>query len=101
MERVGILIIAGVLFGIGVMGIAYNRRNLILILASIELMLLGVNMNFIVYAGIYGNMTGQIIALLVITVAAADTAIGLAIIVIYSRVTETVEMRGMTGILAG
>jgi NADH-quinone oxidoreductase subunit K len=79
------LVLAAILFTIGVLGIFINRKNIIVILMSIELILLAVNINFVAFSAYLGNMVGQVFALFVLTVAAAEAAIGLAILVVYFR----------------
>ena len=79
------LVLAGVLFAISIIGIFLNRKNVIVILMSIELMLLAVNINFVAFSAFLGNLVGQVFALFVLTVAAGEAAIGLAILVIYFR----------------
>jgi NADH-quinone oxidoreductase subunit K len=79
------LVIAGLLFLLGVLGIFINRKNVIVILMSIELMLLAVNINFVAFSAYLGDLAGQVFSLFVLTVAAAEAAIGLAILVIYFR----------------
>ncbi|MCX5493161.1 NADH-quinone oxidoreductase subunit NuoK [Kaistia dalseonensis] len=79
------LSVAAVLFTIGVFGIFLNRKNVIVILMSVELILLAVNINFVAFSSFQGDLVGQIFALLVLTVAAAEAAIGLAILVVYYR----------------
>ena len=79
------LTVAAVLFSIGIFGIFLNRKNVIIILMSIELILLAVNINLVAFSVHLGDMVGQIFAMLVLTVAAAEAAIGLAIIVVYFR----------------
>jgi NADH-quinone oxidoreductase subunit K len=79
------LAVAAIVFTIGVLGIFLNRRNVIIILMSIELILLSVNINFVAFSAYLGNLIGQIFALFVLTVAAAEAAIGLAILVVYFR----------------
>jgi len=79
------LTLAAILFSLGIFGIFINRKNVIVILMSIELMLLAVNINFVAFSSHLGDLTGQIFALLVLTVAAAEAAIGLAIVVVYYR----------------
>ena len=79
------LTVAAILFTIGVVGIFLNRKNVIIILMSIELILLAVNINLVAFSTHLGDITGQIYALLVLTVAAAEAAIGLAILVVYYR----------------
>ena len=79
------LTLSSLLFVIGVCGIFLNRKNVITILMSIELILLSVNINFVAFSVQLGDLTGQIFAIFVLTVAAAEAAIGLAILVIYFR----------------
>jgi NADH-quinone oxidoreductase subunit K len=79
------LALAAILFTIGVLGIFLNRKNVIIILMSIELILLAVNINFVAFSAYQGNLIGQVFALFVLTVAAAEAAIGLAILVVYFR----------------
>ena len=79
------LIVAAVLFTIGVLGIFVNRKNIIVILMSIELMLLAVNINLVAFSSFQHNLIGQIFTMIVLTVAAAEAAIGLAILVVYFR----------------
>ncbi|ADP72809.1 NADH-ubiquinone oxidoreductase chain 4L [Rhodomicrobium vannielii ATCC 17100] len=79
------LTVAAILFTLGAFGIFLNRKNVIIILMSVELMLLAVNINLVAFSAYLNDLTGQIFALMVLTVAAAEAAIGLAIIVIYHR----------------
>ena len=79
------LIVAAILFTIGVLGIFLNRRNVIIILMCIELILLAVNINFVAFATHMGDLAGQVFALFILTVAAAEAAVGLAILVVYFR----------------
>ena len=79
------LAVAAILFTIGVFGIFVNRKNVIVILMSIELILLAVNINFVAFSSFLNDIAGQVFALLVLTVAAAEAAIGLAILVTYFR----------------
>ena len=79
------LTVAAVLFTLGVFGIFLNRKNVIVILMSVELILLAVNLNLVAFSAFLGDLTGQIFALLVLTVAAAEAAIGLAILVVFYR----------------
>ncbi len=79
------LALSAALFTIGVFGIFVNRKNIIVILMSLELMLLSVNINLVAFAAFNGNIIGQIFAMLVLTVAAAEAAVGLAILVTYFR----------------
>jgi NADH-quinone oxidoreductase subunit K len=79
------LTVAAILFTLGVFGIFLNRKNVIVILMSVELILLAVNLNLVAFSAHLGDLVGQIFALLVLTVAAAEAAIGLAILVVYNR----------------
>ena len=87
------LILAVTIFTIGVVGIFLNRKNIIVILMSIELMLLAVNINLVSFSIYLNDLTGQIFAIFILTVAAAETAIGLAIIVIYYRNSGTIRVQ--------
>ena len=86
------LILAAVLFTIGVFGIFLNRKNVIVILMSIELLLLAVNINLVAFSSFQGDLVGQIFTLIVLTVAAAEAAIGLAIVVVYFRNRGTIDV---------
>jgi NADH-quinone oxidoreductase subunit K len=86
------LILAALLFTIGVFGIFINRKNVIIILMSIELILLAVNINLVAFSAFLGDLTGQVFALFVLTVAAAEAAIGLAILVVYFRNRGTIAV---------
>lgn len=79
------LVLAGLLFTIGVFGIFLNRKNVIVILMSIELMLLAVNINFVAFSSYMGDLSGQVFTMFILTVAAAEAAIGLAILVTFFR----------------
>jgi len=79
------LVVAALLFTIGMAGIILNRKNVIIILMSVELILLSVNINLVAFSSFLGDLTGQVFALLILTVAAAEAAIGLAILVTYFR----------------
>jgi NADH-quinone oxidoreductase subunit K len=79
------LTVAAILFTLGIFGIFLNRKNVIIILMSVELMLLAVNINFVAFSTHLGNLLGQVFAMFVLTVAAAEAAIGLAILVVYFR----------------
>ena len=79
------LTVSAILFTLGVFGIFLNRKNVIVILMCVELMLLAVNINLVAFSVYQGNVTGQVFAMLVLTVAAAEAAIGLAILVAYFR----------------
>ncbi len=86
------LTVAAALFTIGIFGIFLNRKNIIIILMSIELILLSVNVNLVAFSAFLGDMSGQVFALLVLTVAAAEAAIGLAILVVYFRNRGTIAV---------
>lgn len=94
------LTVSSILFALGAGGIFMNRKNLISILMSIELMLLAVNINFVAFSAFSGNVAGQVFALFVLTVAAAEAAIGLAILVAFFKnrgtiaVDEISELKG-------
>ena len=79
------LTVAAILFTLGIFGIFLNRKNVIIILMSVELMLLAVNLNLVAFSTFLGDLVGQIFAMFVLTVAAAEAAIGLAILVVYFR----------------
>jgi NADH-quinone oxidoreductase subunit K len=79
------LSVGAILFTLGVFGIFINRKNVIVILMSVELILLAVNINLVAFSAFLGDLVGQVFALLVLTVAAAEAAIGLAILVVYYR----------------
>jgi NADH-quinone oxidoreductase subunit K len=79
------LTVAACLFTLGMFGIFLNRKNVIIILMSVELMLLAVNINLVAFSHFHGDLVGQVFAIFVLTVAAAEAAIGLAIIVVYYR----------------
>lgn len=94
------LVVGAILFTLGVLGIFINRKNIIVILMSVELILLSVVINFVAFSIFLGDMVGQIFALFVLTVAAAEAAIGLAILVIYFRNRGTIavdDVRQMRG----
>ncbi|MDR2240109.1 MAG: NADH-quinone oxidoreductase subunit NuoK [Zoogloeaceae bacterium] len=86
------LILGAILFSIGVAGIFLNRKNLIILLMSVELMLLAVNMNFIAFSHFLGDMGGQVFVFFILTVAAAEAAIGLAILVVLFRNLRTIHV---------
>ena len=79
------IIVSAILFVLGVLGIFLNRKNVIVILMSVELMLLAVNINLVAFSAHLGDLVGQVFAMFVLTVAAAESAIGLAILVVYFR----------------
>ena len=86
------LTVAAILFTIGVFGIFLNRKNVIVILMAIELILLAVNLNLVAFSAFLHDLTGQIFAMFVLTVAAGEAAIGLAILVIYFRSRGTIAV---------
>lgn len=86
------LTVAAILFTIGVFGIFINRKNVIIILMAIELILLAVNINLVAFSAFLGDLVGQVFALFVLTVAAAEAAIGLAILVVYFRNRGTIAV---------
>ena len=89
------LFVAAVLFTIGVFGIFLNRKNVIVILMSIELILLSVNINFVAFSSFLHDLVGQVFALFILTVAAAEAAIGLAILVVYFRNRGTIAVENV------
>jgi NADH-quinone oxidoreductase subunit K len=86
------LILGAVLFAISVVGIFLNRKNVIILLMAIELMLLAVNMNFIAFSHYLNDMSGQVFVFFILTVAAAESAIGLAILVVLFRNLQTINV---------
>jgi NADH-quinone oxidoreductase subunit K len=86
------LTVAATLFVIGVFGLFLNRKNVIIMLMSIELMLLAVNINLVAFSSFLGDLVGQVFTLFVLTVAAAEAAIGLAILVCFFRVRGTIDV---------
>src|SRR5581483_3135559 len=86
------LTVAAILFTLGIFGIFLNRKNVIVILMSIELMLLAVNLNFVAFSSFHADLVGPIFALIVLTVAAAEAAIWLAIVVVYFRNSRTSDV---------
>jgi NADH-quinone oxidoreductase subunit K len=86
------LVLGALLFAISVVGIFMNRRNIIILLMAIELMLLAVNLNFIAFSHFLGNIAGQVFVLFILTVAAAESAIGLAILVVLFRNLSTIDV---------
>lgn len=89
------LIVAALLFGLGIAGIIINRKNLITLLMSIELILLAVNTNFVAFSYFLNNYTGQIFVFFVLAVAASEAAIALAILVVLYRQRETIEVQDL------
>ncbi|HWU95186.1 NADH-quinone oxidoreductase subunit NuoK [Sphingomonas sp. NPDC092331] len=86
------LVVSAILFTLGVLGIFMNRKNLIVILMAIELILLSVNLNLVAFSNALGDLVGQVFAMFVLTVAAGEAAIGLAILVIYFRGRGTISV---------
>ena len=89
------LTLGAILFAISMVGIFMNRRNIIVILMAIELMLLAVNLNFVAFAHYLGDLAGQIFVFFILTVAAAEAAIGLAILVVLFRNLETINVEDL------
>jgi NADH-quinone oxidoreductase subunit K len=90
------LIVGAILFVLGVFGIFMNRKNVIVILMSVELILLSVNLNLVAFSARLGDLTGQVFAMFILTVAAAEAAIGLAIVVIYFRNRGSIEVEDVS-----
>ena len=86
------LVLGAILFSISIAGIFLNRKNIIIILMSIELMLLAVNINFVAFSHYLGDLSGQVFVFFILTVAAAEAAIGLAILVLYYRNRGSIEI---------
>jgi NADH-quinone oxidoreductase subunit K len=86
------LVVAAIIFALGMFGVFLNRKNIIIILMSVELILLAVNINLVAFSAALGDLIGQIFAMFVLTVAAAEAAIGLAILVIYFRNRGTIAV---------
>jgi NADH-quinone oxidoreductase subunit K len=86
------LVLAAILFTTGVFGIFLNRKNVIIIMMSIELILLAININLVAFSAYLGDLAGQIFAMFVLTVAAGEAAIGLAIVVVYFRNRGSIEV---------
>lgn len=89
------LILGAILFSIAVVGIFLNRRNLLVLLMSIELMLLAINMNFIAFSHYLGDIAGQVFVFFILTIAASETAIGLGILVVLFRKIQSVRADDM------
>ena len=89
------LVLAAMLFAIAVVGIFLNRKNVIILLMAIELMLLGVNMNFVAFSHFLGDTAGQVFVFFILTVAAAESAIGLAILVVLFRNISTIHVEDL------
>jgi NADH-quinone oxidoreductase subunit K len=86
------LVVSGILLVIGVFGIFLNRKNVIIILMAIELILLAVNLNLVAFSAALNDLTGQVMAMFVLTVAAAEAAIGLAIVLVYFRNRGSIQV---------
>ncbi|GAA0568338.1 NADH-quinone oxidoreductase subunit NuoK [Caenispirillum bisanense] len=86
------LTVAAILFTLGIFGIFLNRKNVIIILMSVELMLLAVNINLVAFSAFLGDLAGQVFTMFVLTVAAAEAAIGLAIVVVFYRNRGSIEV---------
>ncbi len=86
------LVVSAILLVLGVFGIFLNRKNVIVILMSVELILLAVNLNLVAFSGALGDLAGQVMAMFVLTVAAAEAAIGLAIVVVYFRNRGSIQV---------
>jgi NADH-quinone oxidoreductase subunit K len=91
------LTLAGLLFTIGVFGMFLNRKNVIIILMSIELMLLAVNINFVAFSAYLNDLSGQVFTMFILTVAAAEAAIGLAILVVFFRNKGSIAVEDISG----
>jgi NADH-quinone oxidoreductase subunit K len=87
-----IFLISSSLFVIGILGLVFNRKNILIIIISIELMLLAVNLNFIVFSIYLDDSLGQLFVLFILTVAAAESSIGLAILIAYYKIKGTINM---------
>src|SRR2546430_9688027 len=93
------LSVGAMLFTLGILGIFLNRKNIIVILMSIELILLAVNINLVAFSTFLGDIVGQVFALLVLTVAAAEAAIGLAVLVVYRSEEHTSELQSQSNLV--
>ena len=101
MSEIGLshyLTLSSIIFAIGIVGIFLNRKNVIIILMCIELILLSVNINLVAFSYFLADLTGQIFSLFVLTVAAAEAAIGLAILVIYNRNAGNIEIEKISAL---
>ncbi len=87
------LMLSSIVFTIGVFGIFFNRKNVISILMSIELMLLSVNINMVAFSSYHSDLVGQIFSVFILTVAAAESAVGLSIIVAYFRTRQSIDIK--------
>lgn len=93
-----LLVLSGLLFAISVAGIFINRKNLILLLMCVELLLLSANMNFVAFSRYLGNIDGQVFVFFVLTVAAAEAAIGLAILVVLFRLKKSINVADISSL---
>lgn len=98
MTLTGYLIVSALLFGIAIAGMVINRKNLILLLMCIELMLLSVNTNFIAFSHFSGQLQGQLFVFFILTVAAAEAAIGLAILMVFFRQKRSISVEDMNAL---
>ena len=98
LELQDFITLSALLFCIGVSGIFLNRKNVISLLMSIEVMLLSININFVAFSAFLHDLVGQIFAIFVLTVAGAEAAIGLAILVIYFRTNRTIEIKDISSL---
>jgi NADH-quinone oxidoreductase subunit K len=89
------LVLGAILFALSVVGIFLNRKNLVILLMAIELMLLAVNMNFVAFSSYLGDVAGQVFVFFVLTVAAAESAIGLAILVVLFRNRSSIDVEDL------
>jgi NADH-quinone oxidoreductase subunit K len=87
-----VLIILGILFFIGILGLVLNRKNIIITLMALELMLLAVNLNFIIFSVYLDDIVGEIFVLLILTVAATESSIGLALLMVYFKLKNSIHM---------
>ena len=92
------LILGAILFSLSVVGIFLNRKNLVILLMAIELMLLAVNLNFIAFSHYLGDIAGQVFVFFILTVAAAESAIGLAILVVVFRNRQTINVEDLSSL---
>jgi NADH-quinone oxidoreductase subunit K len=95
LELTHYLVLSALLFSISIAGIIINRKNLIILLMSIELMLLAVNINFVAFSHFLGDVTGQVFVFFILTVAAAEAAIGLAILIVLFRNRRTIDVEDL------
>ena len=96
MTDVQFLTVSCTLFLLGVAGIVLNRKHILLMIMSVELMLLSVNLNFILFSVVLDDLEGQVFSLFILTVAAAESAVGLAILVVYFRLRGTISVEDMS-----